>query len=147
MHIPAAVFVGEGGAGNEITLYVLFHICVFQTQLYVMKVALCCNKVHITLFYIYSHIHILCKCWCRAVKRTLLVVGAVWYSVEITKFRDSPVELVKKSFGPPGPQLSPASNGDFAPVRLSELLPHTLFKGYRVRGKRENKSLPQRISL
>lgn len=80
-------------------------------------------------------------------KRTLLVVGAVWYSVEITEFRDSHVELVKKSFGPPGPQLSPVSNGDFVPVRLSELLPHDLFKGYRVCGKMESKSLPQRISL
>lgn len=58
------------------------------------------------------------------------MVGAVWYSVEITEFRDSLVELVKKSFGPPGPQLSPVSNGDFVPVRLSELLPHDLFKGY-----------------
>lgn len=80
------------------------------------------------------------------------MVGAVWYSVEITEFRDSLVELVKKSFGPPGPQLSPVSNGDFVPVRLSELLPHDLFKGYlfkgyRVCGKMENKSLPQRISL
>lgn len=42
-----------------------------------MKVVLCCNKVYITLFSFYSRIHIICKCWCRAVKRALLVVGAV----------------------------------------------------------------------
>lgn len=29
-HIQAAIFVGEGGAGNGIILYILFHICFFR---------------------------------------------------------------------------------------------------------------------
>lgn len=50
------------------------------------------------------HTRIICKCWCIAVvKKTLLVVGAVWYRVEITELRDRLVELVKKPLGPIGP--------------------------------------------